>query len=117
MSWRHRTARRVALVSLACGVVALGFASYDIIGARMYQSAERQRFEETTPSAVAVPVPTDGTSIGEIQIPRLGLRAMIAQGESTPILRRSVGHLADTALPGEVGTSSWRGIVTRSFAR
>jgi sortase (surface protein transpeptidase) len=60
-------------------------------------------FEGTMPSAVAVPVPTDGTSIGEIQIPRLGLWAMIAQGESAPILRRSVGHLPDTALPGEVG--------------
>jgi sortase A len=117
MSWRHRTARRAALVSLACGVVALGFASYDIMGARMYQSAERKRFDHvrqdaatasgvagaTTPPAVAAPVPTDGVSIGEIQIPRLGLRAMIAQGESALILRRSVGHLPDTALPGEVG--------------
>jgi sortase A len=91
MSRRHRTARRAALVSLACGVVALGFASYDIMAGA------------TTPPAVAAPVPTDGVSIGEIQIPRLGLRAMIAQGESALILRRSVGHLPDTALPGEVG--------------
>jgi hypothetical protein len=68
--------------------VALGFASYDIMGARVYQSAERKRFDHarqdaatasgvagaTTPPAVAAPVPTDGVSIGEIQIPRLGLR-------------------------------------------
>jgi sortase A len=114
MSWKHRTARRAALVSLACGVVALGFASYDIMGARAYQSAERERFERArqhpaaafaaiTPRAVAAPVPTDGVSIGEIQIPRLGLRAMVSQGESASVLRRSVGHLSDTALPGEVG--------------
>jgi sortase A len=28
---------------------------------------------------------------------------MIVQGESAPILRHGAGHLADTALPGEVG--------------
>jgi sortase A len=116
MSWRHRSARRAAPVLLAFGVVALGFAASAIIDARVYQSSERKRFERerqdaavsavagaTTRAAVAAPVPTDGVSIGEIQIPRLGLRAMIAQGESAPILRRSVGHLSDTALPGEVG--------------
>jgi sortase A len=116
MSWKHRSARRAAPVLLAFGVVALGFAASAIIDARVYQSSERKRFERerqnaavsavagaTTRAAVAAPVPTDGVSIGEIQIPRLGLRAMIAQGESAPILRRSVGHLSDTALPGEVG--------------
>jgi len=103
MSSRHHTARRAAPVLLACGVVALGFAAYVIIDAREYQSVERTRFEATASSAVTAAVPTDGASIGEIQIPRLGLRAMIAQGESAPTLRRSVGHLSDTALPGEVG--------------
>jgi len=103
MSLRHRIARRAAPVLLACGVVALGFAAYVIIEARAYQSAERRRFEATTPSAIAAPVPTDGTLIGEIQIPRLRLRAMVVQGESAPVLRHGVGHLSDTALPGEVG--------------
>jgi sortase A len=103
MSRRHRIARRAAVVPLTCGVVALGFAAYVIMGSRVYQSAERERFEATAPSTVVLPVPTDGASIGEIQIPRLGLRAMVAQGESATVLRRSVGHLSDTALPGEVG--------------
>jgi sortase A len=117
MSRRHRIARRAAPVLLACGVAALGFAAYVVIGARVYQFAERERLDRaredaaavsrvagaTTPSAVAAPVPTDGASIGEIQIPRLGLRAMVVQGESAPILRHGVGHLSDTALPGEEG--------------
>jgi sortase A len=98
--------------------VALGFAAYVIIDARLYQSAERKRFDRTrqdsaaaspaaagttTPSTVALPVPTDGASLGEIQISRLGLRAIVVQGESAPVLRHGVGHLSDTALPGEVG--------------
>ena len=103
MSRRRRSARWAASVLLTCGVVALGFAAYVVIDARLYQSMERKRFEATAPSAVALPVPTDGASIGEIQISRLGLRAIVVQGESAPVLRRGVGHLSDTALPGEVG--------------
>jgi sortase A len=118
VSRRRRSARWAASVLLTCGVVALGFAAYVIIDARLYQSAERKRFDRTRqdaaaaspatagttmPSAVALPVPTDGASIGEIQISRLGLRAIVVQGESAPVLRRGVGHLSDTALPGEVG--------------
>jgi len=103
VSRRRRSARWAASVLLTCGVVALGFAAYVVIDARLYQSMERKRFEATAPSAVALPVPTDGASIGEIQISRLGLRAIVVQGESAPVLRRGVGHLSDTALPGEVG--------------
>jgi sortase A len=103
VSRRRRSARWAASVLLTCGVVALGFAAYVIIDARLYQSVERKRFEATAPSAVALPVPTDGASIGEIQISRLGLRAIVVQGESAPVLRHGVGHLSDTALPGEVG--------------
>ena len=103
MSRRRRSARWAASVLLTCGVVALGFAAYVIIDARLYQSVERKRFEATAPSTVALPVPSDGASIGEIQISRLGLRAIVVQGESAPVLRHGVGHLSDTALPGEVG--------------
>jgi sortase A len=45
----------------------------------------------------------DGGAIGEIRIPRLGLTAIVVQGDSAAVLRRAVGHLADTALPGEPG--------------
>ena len=48
-------------------------------------------------------VSVEGGSIGEIQIPRLGLTAIVVQGDSAAILRRGVGHLADKALPGESG--------------
>jgi hypothetical protein len=111
--------------------VALGFASYDIMAARMYQSAERKRFDHarqeaatasgvasaTTPPAVAPPVPTDGVSIGEIQIPSS------AQGDDRPgrvgaDSSTQAGHLPDfQALPGEVGNVVRRAIATHSFAR
>jgi sortase (surface protein transpeptidase) len=33
----------------------------------------------------------------------LGLKAMVVQGDSPRILRRAVGHISETALPGEFG--------------
>src|SRR4029079_6451645 len=45
----------------------------------------------------------DGSAIGEIQIARLGLSAIVAQGDSPAVLRRAVGHLAESASPGEPG--------------
>src|SRR5580704_2677219 len=108
MSRIHRAARRAAPVLLAAGVLALGYAAYVVADAKAYQALEQQRFEQqrfehARQGASAPPAPVDGGSIGEIQIPRIGLTAMVVQGDSAAILRRAVGHLADTALPGESG--------------
>ena len=96
---------RVALarVLLTAGVIALGYAAYVVIDATAYQALEHRRFERVRSGASAAPPVVDGESIGEIQIPRLGLTAIVVQGESAAVLRRAVGHLADTALPGEAG--------------
>ncbi len=41
--------------------------------------------------------------IGRIEIPRLKISAIIAEGVDTPTLKRAVGHIPSTRLPGEVG--------------
>ena len=110
MSLTRRAARHAARVLLAAGVLALGYAAYVVADAKAYQAIEQRRFErarhdaDTAPALKAAAAPlVEGGSIGEIQIPRIGLTAMVVQGDSTAILRRAVGHLADTALPGESG--------------
>jgi sortase A len=45
---------------------------------------------------------TDGL-FGRIAIPRLRLSAIVLEGTSTTTLRRAVGHIAGTALPGGRG--------------
>ncbi len=45
----------------------------------------------------------EGGIIGEMAVPRLGLKAIVAQGDSPKILQRAVGHIPETALPGETG--------------
>jgi len=113
MSRIPRATRVLASVLLAAGLLALGYAAYVFIDAKTYQAFEQRRFEaarrdlavhDAAPEAAApAPAPTVGGSIGEIRIARLGLTAMIVEGDSAPILRRAVGHLAGTALPGEPG--------------
>ena len=103
MSRTRRAASHAARVLLAAGLVALGYAAYVVTDAKAYQAIEQNRFEHARHSAVAAPALVDGGSIGEIQIPRLGLTAIVVQGDSDAILQRAVGHLADTALPGESG--------------
>jgi sortase A len=41
--------------------------------------------------------------IGRIEIPRLGLSVIVVEGVDRRILRRSVGHIPGTALPGQPG--------------
>jgi sortase A len=103
VSGTHRTARRAAGVFLTAGLLPLGYAACVVADARAYQAIDMRRFERAMANAAAEPALVDGDSIGEIQIPRLGVKAIFAQGDSTAILQRAVGHLADTALPGEVG--------------
>ena len=88
---------------LTAGLLALGYAVYVVIDAKAYQAIEHRRFERARQDAAAAPAVFDGGLIGEIQIARLGLTAMVVQGDSPAILQRAVGHLTDTALPGESG--------------
>jgi sortase A len=41
--------------------------------------------------------------VGRLEIPRIGVRAIIAEGIDSRTLRRAVGHLPGTAMPGEDG--------------
>ena len=100
-----RCGRRTAFVLLTTGLLALGYAAYVIADAKAYQTSELRRFEEARQARALprAPVALDDGSIGELEIARLGLAAMVVQGDSAAVLRRAVGHLADTALPGEAG--------------
>jgi sortase A len=95
--------RLVARVLLGAGCLSLGYGAYVVSSAKAYQAIEMRRFEETKEHAAPTPALSEGVAIGEIQIPRLGLTALVVQGDSEAVLRHAVGHLADTALPGEPG--------------
>ena len=63
---------------------------------------------EPAPAVTPEPPPpappiADEALVGRIEIPRLNLRAIIAEGIDTRTLRRAVGHLPGTPMPGEHG--------------
>jgi sortase A len=119
---RPRPLQVAARILLAAGVLALAYAAFVVVDAHMYQQSQRRRLEQERqhPPVVAplvdddhrAPVMAplvDGDSIGEIEIPRLGIAVSVVQGDSTAILQRAVGHLAETALPGEMGNVALAG--------
>jgi len=104
----RRWAAQAMPLLFAAGLLAFGYAAYVLIATGSYQHDQRTRFyhsrkdTQLQPDPVSI-IPPEGETIGEISIERLGLSAMVMQGESETVLRHAVGHLADTALPGEVG--------------
>jgi sortase A len=56
----------------------------------------------------ARPIPSESRPaadgvVGRITLPRLAISALIVEGTSETSLRHAVGHIAETALPGEPG--------------
>jgi sortase A len=85
---------------LVVGLLALGYSAYVVGDAHAYQAYEQSKFED----ASIKPTPlVEGGVVGEIQVPRLQLKAIVVQGDSHTILRRAVGHIPETALPGAPG--------------
>jgi sortase A len=52
----------------------------------------------------------DGSLVGRIEIPRVGVSAIVLEGADTKTLRRGVGHIPETSLPGigNVGLAAHR---------
>jgi len=93
---------------LAFGILALGYAGFVFADSHAYQAFEMKKF--TQPGLLSEPhILVEGDVIGEIQVPRLGLKAMVVQGDSPASLRRAVGHISRSALPGERGNVALAG--------
>jgi sortase A len=109
-------ARRFVLSTLRCasyffllvGVVAASYAGYIIADAEVYQAVELRKFNHRAP-LTEPHLLTIGEVVGQIEIPSLGLRAVIVHGDSPELLRRGVGHLPETPMPGEWGNVALAG--------
>ena len=100
----------------------LGYVGYALVDARLFQAYQRWRLDNATKTSVASaaappaqtllpatsPIParasfSPGSAIGRIEIARIGIDVIIAEGIDGRTLRRAVGHIPGTALPGEAG--------------
>ena len=93
---------------LASGLLALGYAGFVIADSHAYQALETKKFKQAGPLSEPH-ILVEGDVIGEIQVPRLGLNAIVVQGDSPANLRRAVGHISKSALPGEWGNVALAG--------
>lgn len=59
--------------------------------------------EPPKPSGAPSTQPFDPTLIGHIEIPRVGVSAIIREGVDAGVLRRGAGHVPGTAFPGDEG--------------
>jgi sortase A len=107
-NWRQRSFLGAYYFLLTGAILALGYSTYVVVDARAYQAIEQARFSNTRPTP-GVHAVADGDVIGELNIPRLGLKTIVAQGDSAKVLRRAVGHLRETPLPGEPGNVALAG--------
>jgi sortase A len=114
------------------GILALGYYGYAVVDARIFQAYQTRQFEQAvsrspldsslvetsnpqlynaaTPLPVAhATAPSSGTFVrpvkvlGQIEIRKIGLAVMILDSIDSHSLRRAVGHVPDTALPGQPG--------------
>ena len=93
---------------LLAGVVGLGYAGYTASDAQVYQRVELRKFDRLAP-LTEPHLLTLGEVVGEIEIPNLALKAVVVEGDSPAVLRRAVGHLPATAMPGEWGNVALAG--------
>jgi sortase A len=121
---RARLLRWAEALLLIVAITCLGIYAWATLDARLYQAAEERRLEreldaalpgdEGVPdpvnrrvSALLPPLPSlpvaPGDPIGRMEIPRLGVSVIVAEGIDNRTLRRAVGHIPGTALPGEEG--------------
>jgi sortase A len=125
----------VGKVLIGAGIILLLFAAYQVWGTTLqeehtqanlkaslektHSSDLRRALAEATaldklptgPAQVAptTAAPSEGSPIGEIRIPEIGLSQVVVEGTNTDDLRKGPGHYTGTPLPGQAGNSAFAG--------
>jgi sortase A len=103
----------------ACAILLLGYCGFALVDAWVFQRREsrdldrllrdRRAASEGTPQPKSATAPESAPAavadglIGRIEIPRLLVSVVVVEGVDKTTLRRAVGHIPGTALPGEPG--------------
>jgi sortase A len=104
----------------AASLALLAWCAYVVLDARIFQQAEDSRLDgllrvsqETSPGTpqnpsltarpARLPLAPAAGLIGRLDIPRLDISVIVIEGVRAATLRRAVGHIPGTALPGQQG--------------
>ncbi len=95
---------RISAIALVIGIV--GFVVFQLFeGPYAHSWYTTRQHQLASQLADAVSHQGNGRAIAYLQIPRLGMNLVVAQGDAPQQLRSGPGHRADTPLPGDVGNS------------
>jgi sortase A len=99
-------ARRAGTLAIVVGIAMLSYVAGVLLEARAHRNSFHGASSSANAAGVTPAAPArlvEGEAIGEVRIDRIGMRAVISQGESDDVLRIGAGHLADTPWPGQAG--------------
>jgi sortase A len=109
------------LVLWIFSATALGTAAWMQLDAYLYQRAAESTLTVHDPATLLselarAPAPAQprrpiapGTPIARLVIPRLGVSVVVAEGIDSSVLRRAIGRIPSSALPGESGNVALAG--------
>jgi sortase A len=129
---RRTTLRWIERALLSIGILCLGIYAYALLESRVYEFWENRKLESLAaqgagassavpaqenralaafqpdekapqPARPEIPAPEAGELIGRIEIPNIGVSAIIQEGVASRTLRRGAGRIPGTALPWEEG--------------
>ena len=96
-------------VLFAVAIVMLGYCAFVAVDTWVFQQQESAALARFVPEGPATssetPPATIGPDglIGRLEIPHLELSVVVLEGTRSKTLRRAVGHISGTALPGHAG--------------
>ena len=104
----HVVARWTQRLLFAGGILMLGYCGFVLLDTFIFQKQETAALEQFVPARAAasntvLPVIGPDGLIGRMEVERLGVSAVVIEGTSSKTLRRAVGHIKGTALPGQPG--------------
>jgi sortase A len=108
---RHPFLRRLEHIFWFAGALAAGWFVLASLGILSFQVTQAHRLEKLESSSASAPVAAlqRGDLLGRISIPRIGLSAIIAEGDDDATLRHAVGHIPGTAAPWNSGNVALAG--------
>jgi len=108
----RRTKKRFEYLLWTLGVLFLGYVGFVLINGQLEQYRASKDLDRVLNSkqieiiprkAPAMPAPPYGELVGRLEIPRLNISVITFEGTDAPVLKKGVGHLTGSALPGYGG--------------
>lgn len=108
---------------LIAALLAIGYYALVSTEAMLYQASENRAFstllsaQGTVHRAAGSGLSAPRSTIGRLEIPRLGLSIIVREGVDAETLRLAVGHIPGTASPGDTGNVGLAGHRDTFFRR